>query len=117
MVSFGKMYRQYTDEQWGRKIIMKPYGFISYDTHPDCLYIADLYVLPNKRENGFGKMLEMEVIAEANRLGLKSITCTIHRSDKDWRKNMEIYTEHCGYKMADENDDNIRLAKDLGGQK
>lgn len=114
--TFEEMYTDFIDELWGRRIIKRDYGFVSYELCEGFAYISDLYIEPEYRAKGYGKTLESEVIEIAQKAGYEIIQCKVHRSDKGWRSNYTIYTEHCGYSLKEENSDMIRLEKNIGGK-
>jgi GNAT superfamily N-acetyltransferase len=113
---FGDQYLYYCAEQWGRKLIQESYGFVMYDIGEDNIYIADMFILPDSRGKGYGAKLEDKVIEIAKKAGIKSLTCAIHRSDKDWQKNLKIYTRHRGYRLLEKDDHRISLIKEIGSQ-
>ena len=113
------MFQKYIDETSGGVLVTRPYGFIAYDTHveDDEIYIADIFVMPHYRGKGHGKDLEAIAIAEARRLGVNHLSCSVNREDKNWRENYKIYTEHCGYVLKGAADSGIiNMRKNLGGQ-
>ena len=113
---FSEMYEDYVLELWDRRIIKKEYGFVSYELCRDFVYISDLFIERDYREEGLGKELEAEVIEIGMDHGYSKIQCRVYRSDKSWRTNFEIYTQHCGYKMIEENKDFILLGKTIGSE-
>jgi ribosomal protein S18 acetylase RimI-like enzyme len=117
MVNLGEQYRDYIAEEWGRKVIAESYGFITYEMHGNYVYIADLYIRPKDRRYGYGKILEGKVIDEALKQKIRYVTCKVHRSDNDWKRNLKIYLEHCGYIISDVKEDYYKLMKPIGGKK
>ena len=113
---FADQYMRYCVEQWGRQLIQEPYGFVMFDINIDNAYIADMFIEPEFRGQGLCKKLEARVIDIALESGCSLITCKVHTSDKDWKKNFNIYTEHCGYRLEEGNGDYIRLVKEIGGE-
>ena len=111
---FADQYMRYCVEQWGRQLIQEPYGFVLFDINTDNAYIADMFIEPEYRDQGLGKKLESRVIDIAKESGCDWISCKVHTSDKDWKKNFDIYTKHCDYMMEDRNGDYIRLVKKIG---
>ena len=115
-MDFGKQYLEYAKELWGRQVIQEPWGFATYDVNEGHIYIADMYIDPEVRSQGFGKILEARIIDTARQAGCNFMTCKVHKSDENWTKNLNIYIDHCGYNVLKETNDFISLIKQIGGR-
>jgi GNAT superfamily N-acetyltransferase len=112
---FGEQYLRYANEMWGRRLIQADFGFVTFDVGEESVYIADMFIEPDERGLGRGSELEDLVIEIALAENKNYLECKVHRSDKGWRENYTIYTEHRGYHLRSENDDCINLIKNIGG--
>jgi len=107
-------YANYLEETIGRKIIEDADGFMTYEILDDHIYIADAYIVPEKR--GKYKIKEyisnMIQIAKENNINklLTSVALEIAQADE----NLKIYL-YVGFKLKMINRDNnlIYLEKEV----
>lgn len=67
------LYAKYVEERESGHVLEMPWGFVSYRYEKDHVYLEDLYVLPQFREQGKGMKLFSFVQRKARSVGLKYV--------------------------------------------
>lgn len=66
------------------EIIEEDYGWVTFHGEPaGFVFINDMYVVPEKRDSGYGKKLLERVFAWALERGYTWVTTTVHTSNKN----------------------------------
>lgn len=73
----SSLYAQYLAERTNRRIIEDEFGFIVFEVHPECVFINELFVVPEQRKKGRGLFFGKEVESIARSVGKKLIVCTV----------------------------------------
>ncbi len=106
------MYAAYLKERENRDVLETPWGFAIVAEHTDCLYLQDIYVLPEFRKQGKGREMLAIVEDAARALGYKKVlgSCTppAAGSDASLRAIMA-----CGFRLLSCDKDIIYLVKEL----
>lgn len=71
------MYAQYIKERENVELIQRDWGFVTYKVEPEYIFIQDMFVVPEERQNGRGVQLEAEVITLAKKLDFKFIIASV----------------------------------------
>jgi len=60
-----ELYRQYLKEREGVNLLDYEWGFATYSFEEDCVYLQDIYIVPERRGEGLGVQLMNEVASIA----------------------------------------------------
>lgn len=61
------LYARYIEEREGAGIIETEESFVTYHLYPDSIYLADMFIVPDKRNTG----LHLELLAQVEEIGRK----------------------------------------------
>jgi GNAT superfamily N-acetyltransferase len=73
-----EMYREYFEEEYGRKTFSNEFGFCSYHIEGSELFIADFYVKPEFRKTLEAKKLFSSIVNIAEMAGCEFISANVH---------------------------------------
>jgi GNAT superfamily N-acetyltransferase len=108
----GKMYKEYLRERENAELVEFDSGFMVLKLLPDALYIQDIYVKPEARQGGVGRMMLMHAEALAKELGKSAIlgSCSplAHGSTVSMKSMFA-----CGFELKSCEQDMIYLIKPL----
>lgn len=76
------LWSSYLNECGLIEIIEEDHGFIMFYAEGECLFINDMYVIPEKRQSGYGTSLVERAIAWGRDQGCTYVTTTIHSRSK-----------------------------------
>lgn len=71
------MWADYKRESLGLTVLSTEYGFAAYVLAPECLFIDEFYVVPERRKLGLGKYLLNDLCTVAHNAGLRYIRSTV----------------------------------------
>jgi GNAT superfamily N-acetyltransferase len=104
-------YKDYIYEKYNRKVIEVEHGFIDYEKFDDgSIYIYTLYVVPEARNQGTGKLLEDMVVEEENPTVL---FCDIDKDSNNWILALVQICKKADYKVYEDLKDKVVLYKEL----
>ena len=118
------LYADYLREEEGRKIIETEKGFITYEVIVDDtsqsakeMFINELFVHGDFRDQGFAKELVEAVSLEAKGKGLKEMTCYVWLDAKRPKYTTEKIGKfiHHGFMVVALTQNTIVMKKDLRG--
>ncbi len=72
------LYAEYLKESFGRYIIEKDYGFITYDLIEDKICTVDGYIKPEFRKQGLASKMMDEVVEIGKLNGKKYLCCPVN---------------------------------------
>ena len=79
-----KLYAEYLLEREGKHLIEKDYGFCVYEIMDEYAYIAEIYILKDKRKKGLGKEFVKEVEEIAKEEGCKYLLSSFCLNANNW---------------------------------
>jgi GNAT superfamily N-acetyltransferase len=106
------LYAQYMRERENAEVLEYPWGFAIYKVAPDHVYLQDIYVVPQERDNNRGQDLMEEVAAIARSKGIKTMFGSIVPSAKGSAR-MEHVMLHLGFELDSAASDIIYYRKKL----
>lgn len=110
-----EMYRDYNEEEYGRRTYVNEYGFCSYTVSGSELFIADFYCKPEYRKTYEAKKLFSEIVNIANSAGCEFISANVFvepvKSDKATRLLRTYFA--MGFKAFRCREEFLTLAYDL----
>jgi GNAT superfamily N-acetyltransferase len=106
------MYAAYLKERENRDILETPYGFAIVQEMSDCLYLQDIYVLPEFRKQGKGREMLLIVEDAARSMGFKKVigSCCPNTAGADTSLRVILA---CGFKLLSCSENIIYLVKEL----
>lgn len=79
----SSLYAQYLEEKTNRKIIETEDGFVTYEINGPQCWIADIYVIRERRKLGIAMQMCIKVAEIAKEAGCKFILGTVQVENKD----------------------------------
>lgn len=85
------LYAQYLKERSPRGIIETPEGFATFEyVNEEIVYIIDLYVVPESRQQGVAASLADQIVAEAIKAGRKQLLGSVDVTAKGANVSMQV---------------------------
>ena len=106
------LYSQYLREREGADLIEFSWGFAVYKMAKDHVYLQDIYVVPEERQNGRGVELMNLVADEARKQGVKTMYGSVAPSTQFSDVMIKIMMG-LGFKLHSSQNDLIYLKKDI----
>lgn len=109
------LYAKYIEEREGAKIIENDYGYLTYKLRsPEC-FLANIFVLPEYREEGIGGVLLSALEKEAKINACHVITANIDLKSKLATGTL-IAAVKAGFQVISANNDILLIAKEIKGE-
>jgi len=106
-------YAMYVEEiEIGSFVEEYEWGFFKYQVATDNLYIADLYVIPERRRSGLAVDVANYLQDKARELGLKYITTTVATSTTTVTPNLRKYINY-GFKVFKSDERFVYMVKEV----
>ena len=85
------LYGQYILERQGRGSLETEFGFVTFDyLTSEIVYVADVYVVPEKREQNYGNEMLATVVTQAYKDGRTQLMSSVDLRDKNAERSVKI---------------------------
>lgn len=108
----ASMYSDYLKERENAEILQLEHGFAVVRQLPDCLYLQDIYVVPEKRKSGYGKHILEIVQQTAKDMGYSKILGSCSPSANGSTVSLKAILA-CGFMLQSSEKDIIYLVKEI----
>lgn len=105
-------YAAYTKEKDGREVIENENGFIVYEIKDDLCYIADIYVIPEKRRRNVASDFAYSVETIAKEKGVKRVLGSVVPTANGATESLKAMLEY-GFKLQSSQINFLWLEKDI----
>lgn len=113
MASAGiELWKRYLLEREDAILYYEEDGFVTYMLKGDYAYILEIYVVPEKRNEGNCRRISEVVEAIIKEKGYKAVSCGVCTSANNWERSLAVI-KIGGYKEFKREDDMIYLIKNL----
>jgi len=107
------MYAKYLQERENVHLLEYAHGFSIYKILPDCIYLQDIYVLPEFRKCGHGVTMMDDVTTIGREMGKTKLLGSVVPSTKFGPQMLQIMLQ-LGFKLHSAENDIVYLIKDIG---
>jgi GNAT superfamily N-acetyltransferase len=83
------MYKEYLKEREGKDVIETDYGFVIYELSDDCIYLTDMYVMPEKRNKGLTTVLDGKVKRVGKENGCTKMLTSLCTKANNWKHSLK----------------------------
>jgi hypothetical protein len=110
-----EMYRDYFEEEYGRKTYVNEFGFCSYSIDGNELFIADFYVKPEFRKSYEAKKLFTEVADIGKMAGCEFLSANVHVMPIKAEKSTRLIRTYLamGFRAFKSDNNHLTLVYDL----
>ncbi len=110
------MWKAYIKEREGAEILELEHGFAIVRPLQDCLYLQDIYVVPEMRKTGYGRQI-LEIVEEtATKMGFDKVLGSCSPGAAGSTVSIKAILA-CGFELESSDKDIIYLVKKLKSHK
>ncbi len=106
------LYGQYILEREGKHIVEDERGFATYSYLEDCVYIEDIYVLPEFRKSGAASKYADFIASEAKLKGYKTILGSVSPRAKNCTSSVSVLLAY-GFKLSNCDSNLVYFSKEI----